>query len=92
MTSVRIENNLVNIQGPVTYDQIPEILNSTKAIAWNKPLRIDLKGVTDLDTSLLSLIFEWKRQAGANSQNIEIINNPPNLKILSKLYGVEAYL
>ena len=48
MTSVTIENNLVNIQGPVTYHQIPEILNSTKAIAWDKPLRIDLKEVTDL--------------------------------------------
>ena len=56
---------------------------------WSDSVQIDLSQVKHVDTSALSLIFEFKRNAKRNNQIVTINTPPKNLLKLAKLYGVE---
>ena len=49
---------------------------------------VDLAGVTEVDSSALSLLLEWRREAVRNGREIRYRNLPANLKSLAELYGV----
>ena len=49
---------------------------------------IDLAAVTEVDSSALSLLFEWRRAAQRNNSKISFRNLPESLKSLAALYGV----
>ncbi|MGE0559325.1 MAG: lipid asymmetry maintenance protein MlaB [Burkholderiales bacterium] len=49
---------------------------------------LDLSGVTEVDSSAVSLLFEWRRAALAAKRNIRYVNLPENLISLARLYGV----
>lgn len=49
---------------------------------------LDLSGVTEVDSSAVSLLFEWRRAALAANRRIHYVNLPDNLTSLAKLYGV----
>jgi phospholipid transport system transporter-binding protein len=53
---------------------------------------VDLAGVTEVDSSAVSLLLEWRRTAQAASRRVEFANIPPNLKSLADLYGVADLL
>jgi phospholipid transport system transporter-binding protein len=49
---------------------------------------LDLSAVTEVDSTALSLLFEWRRAALAANRRIRYINLPENLSSLATLYGV----
>lgn len=49
---------------------------------------LDLGAVTEVDSTALSLLFEWRRAALAANRNIRYVNLPENLTSLARLYGV----
>lgn len=49
---------------------------------------VDLSGVTEVDSTALSLLFEWRRAALAANRSIRYVNLPENLSSLARLYGV----
>ena len=49
---------------------------------------IDLAAVTEVDSSALSLLFEWRRAAQQNNSRVSFRNLPDSLKSLAELYGV----
>lgn len=51
-------------------------------------LTVDLAGLTDADTSALSLLFEWQREARARGFALKFCNLPENLRSLAEVYGV----
>jgi phospholipid transport system transporter-binding protein len=53
---------------------------------------VDLSAVTEVDSSALSLLLEWRREAGRNGRAIRYLNLPVNLKSLADLYGVTELL
>jgi phospholipid transport system transporter-binding protein len=53
---------------------------------------VDLSGVTEVDSSAVSLLLEWRRQAFAAKRRIVYVNLPSNLKSLADLYGVSDLL
>jgi phospholipid transport system transporter-binding protein len=53
---------------------------------------VDLSGVTEVDSSAVSLLLEWRRQAFAAKRRIVYVNLPSNLKSLADLYGVSELL
>jgi phospholipid transport system transporter-binding protein len=55
-------------------------------------LVMDLAGVKEVDSSALSLLFEWQRQAASSMTRIHYRNIPANLQSLAKLYGVTDLL
>jgi phospholipid transport system transporter-binding protein len=53
---------------------------------------IDLAAVTEVDSTALSLLFEWRRAALGAGRKIAFVNLPDNLKSLAALYGVSELL
>ncbi len=51
-------------------------------------MTLDLAGVTEVDSTALSLLFEWRRAALAANRHIRYVNLPENLTSLARLYGV----
>jgi len=49
---------------------------------------LDLSGVTEVDSTAVSLLFEWRRAALAANRTIRYVNLPANLTSLASLYGV----
>jgi phospholipid transport system transporter-binding protein len=54
----------------------------------NGELVIDLAAVTEVDSSALSLLFEWRRAAQRRQCRISFCNLPASLTSLAELYGV----
>lgn len=70
----------------MTVDQVNALLAESSALVM--PGEIDLGQVSEVDTTAVSLLFEWQRQAQAKRSTITFVNLPDNLVSLAKLYGV----
>lgn len=81
-----------NISGDVLIGAVPALLNTSKSLNIMPNTVIDFAGVTDIDTSTISLILEWKRRAQRENQTIQFTNLPANLNSLSALYGVNELI
>lgn len=53
---------------------------------------LDLAAVTEVDSTALSLLFEWRRAALGAGRKLVFVNLPDNLKSLAALYGVTELL
>ena len=51
-------------------------------------LVVDLAAVTEVDSSALSLMFEWQRAAQRRQCKLSFCNLPASLASLAELYGV----
>ncbi|MFZ8943226.1 MAG: STAS domain-containing protein [Methylophilaceae bacterium] len=85
-------DEILYLSGKLTYHNVSPLLEKIKNQTWASPIGIDFKSVEEIDTSLISVIFEFQREAKKNNSSCTLINIPDNLKVLAKLYGVEQYL
>jgi ABC-type transporter Mla MlaB component len=92
MNPIEFQNSNWIMKGDITLTQVPIIMKLTLDYEWENSVLIDLMKVREVDTSLLGLIFEWKRQAKKHKRNVSIKNIPANLESLAKLYGVEEFI
>lgn len=53
---------------------------------------VDLSGVTAVDSSALSVLMQWSRQARTHAWPLAFINIPENLRSLADLYDVAGML
>ncbi|QNM99033.1 STAS domain-containing protein [Chitinimonas koreensis] len=53
---------------------------------------LDLADVTDIDSTAVSLLLHWQRDARAAGRTLLLRNPPANLTSLASLYGVEDFL
>lgn len=81
-------DNRWNISGDIVIGAVPALLEASKALSITDNATVDFANVTDVDTSTISLIFEWKRRAQKENQAIKFVNLPANLTTLAQLYGV----
>ncbi len=51
-------------------------------------LTIDLNKVTEVDSTIISMLLEWLRATRKNIYPLQFINMPENLKSLIQLYDV----
>jgi phospholipid transport system transporter-binding protein len=80
------------VQGPVTADNVVSLL-AQGAERLNRPsMTVDLSGVTEVDSSALSLLLEWRRAAERSGRTIRYRNLPASLKSLAELYGITELL
>jgi phospholipid transport system transporter-binding protein len=49
---------------------------------------IDLAAVTEVDSTALSVLFEWRRAAQQKKTRVSFRNLPDSMKSLAALYGV----
>lgn len=81
-------DNHWNVSGDVVIGTVSSLLAVSKSLAFKTDTIIDFAQVTDIDTSTISLILEWKRRAQRENQTIKLANLPANLNSLTQLYGV----
>ena len=81
------EGGRLRVSGPVT------LANATALAAaveqhLTGDLVVDLAAVTEVDSSALSLLFEWQRVAKRRQCKVSFCNLPASLASLAELYGV----
>jgi len=81
-----------SIQGPITVDNVVALLAQGNGLFSAPQVTVDLAAVTEVDSSALSLLLEWRREAGRNRRAVRYLNLPANLKSLAQLYGVTELL
>ena len=84
------EGEVLRVEGPVTLDTVPGLLEEGAAHLTAGVRRIDLKGVTDVDSSAVALALEWQRRSVPHVLSFD--NAPEALRNLAQLYGVSGLL
>jgi len=76
------------VQGRVTIDNVVKLTQDGIALFDDHPLTIDLDKVTEVDSTIISMLLEWLRAARKNTYPVQFINMPESLKSLIQLYDV----
>ena len=76
------------LRGPVTLENVLALREDGLRLFSAHETVLDLAGVPEVDSTALSLLFEWRRAALAGGRSIRYVNLPDNLTSLAKLYGV----
>ena len=92
MEFTKTKNNTWLLSGNLTFENISKVIDKAKDFNWQHSVNLDLSGAENVDTSLLALIFYWKRLAKVNKKNVFIFAAPENLMKLAKLYGAEEFI
>lgn len=82
------EGDRIVLQGPVTIDFVVKLTRQGIALFENQSLTVDLEGVTDVDSTIISMLLEWQRAAQKTKRSLQFIHLPESLKSLIQLYGV----
>lgn len=80
------------LAGPVTLANVNGVLEDGNRQFTAPDVTLDLAGVTDVDSTAVSLLLEWRREAQRAKRSIRYVNYPENLKSLIQLYGVTELL
>jgi phospholipid transport system transporter-binding protein len=85
-------NEVLKLSGALSFESLPKVLAESEQFTARTDLPdrlvIDFAGITDIDSSAVALLLEWRRQALAKGKTLEFVNLPPNLLALATLYGV----
>jgi phospholipid transport system transporter-binding protein len=83
---------VLKLKGALSFESLPSVLAESAQFTARTDLPdrlvIDFSGITDIDSSAVALLLEWRRQALARGKKLEFVNLPPNLLALAGLYGV----
>ena len=82
------EGNRIVLQGPVTIDHAAELTRRGIALFDSQSLMVDLAGVTDVDSTIISMLLEWLRSAQKADRSLQFMHLSGNLRSLIQLYGV----
>ena len=88
LTQIAQIDNRWDISGDVVIGAVPALLEASKLLSIIDNTTVDFANVTDIDTSTISLILEWKRRAQKENTSLKFVNLPANLTTLTQLYGV----
>ena len=91
MTARRDGETLV-LEGPVTLTNVAGVLDDGYAQIRAGAVKVDLAGVTELDSSLLAMLLAWLREARQLGRPLEIAHLPEGLATLARVYGVVELL
>lgn len=80
------------LSGPVTLANVNTVLEDGNRAFKAPALTLDLAGVTEVDSTAVSVLLEWRRAALRDKRKIDYVNYPANLKSLIQLYGVAELL
>ena len=76
------------IEGPVTLAGVSALLAEGSRSFEGDPVVVDLSGVTEADSSAISLMLEWTRRMHASNRQIFFTNLGGSLVSIANLYGV----
>lgn len=80
------------MSGPLTLDTVKALYDHGLQADADGVLEIDMSAVEMVDSSAVSLMLNWLREARRNKVNLHFSHVPDNLLSLAHLYGVEELL
>jgi phospholipid transport system transporter-binding protein len=86
------EDGRLAVSGAVTIQDVAVVMEQGIALFDRKELAIDLGGVTEVDSSAVSLLLEWKREALRRGRHLLFANIPQKLWTLLRLYGISELM
>jgi phospholipid transport system transporter-binding protein len=89
---IACEGGRCTVQGPITVENVVSLLGEGNERFAAAQVTVDLAAVTEVDSSALSLLLEWRREAGRKGRAVHYLNLPANLKSLAQLYGVTEFV
>ena len=89
---IRRDGTTLTLSGPVTLENVAQVLQEGLQQIREGARTVDLGGVTELDSSLLAMLLTWLREAKQRSSEIAFANLPQGLETIARLYGVEGLL
>lgn len=89
---IRREADRLVLEGAVTLDSVPALLAQGLALIDRDEVRIDLAGVTNVDSSAVAMLLEWIRAARRAGRRVVYLNLGNSLESLVALYGVTDLL
>lgn len=90
--AVNVENNRLALSGPVVMQTMKSLHTDGLAQIAAGDVVVDMAGVTDADSSAVSLLMELRRAAQNHKRKLSVINLPDSVRSLAKLYGVTELL
>lgn len=83
---------VISMTGGLMLDSICRVEQEFAARLVEPKLVVDLAAVNEVDSTAISLLLGWRRQAIAAGRQLEFRRPPPSLLSLAALYGVEELL
>jgi phospholipid transport system transporter-binding protein len=89
---MRVQDGVAYPEGPITLlEAVSRRLDGEAALA-NGAQVMDLAGVTQVDSSALSVLLAWRRYALNRNSELQLRNLPDNILSLIDLYGVKELI
>ena len=85
---MKIDGDTLVLEGAVTMLTAPALAQAVERAGGSAPRRIDMRGVTELDSAGVALVLQIARSAPGAALPIE--GAPAALVKLVRLYGVDA--
>ena len=89
---IRRDGEAFRVEGPVTIANVEALLAEGLRLFEGQDIRVDLAGITEVDSSAVSLLLEWSRDAAHHGRRLTFLNLDSNLKSLATLYGVSTLI
>jgi phospholipid transport system transporter-binding protein len=89
---MRVEGERLCVSGPATLATATQLLEEARAPLAAGVSAVDLSEVTEVDSSLLAVLFAWMREVQARGGRLQLLRPPEELKSLARLYGVAELL
>ncbi len=84
--------NRMQVSGNLTMDTVSALFRERLKPEHGDSLEIDFSGLEKVDSSAVSLMLVWTREARRNRIDMRFVNVPDNVVSLAKLYGVADLL
>lgn len=85
---IQREGDRLHVSGSLTMGTIGTLFNDAMLPLESKVWTVDLAQVEVADSSAVSLLLGWMRNAQRHEAKLTFVNVPDNLRSLASLYGV----
>lgn len=86
----------LSLEGALSFETLPGVLAQSRAYSARTDLpdrlTIDFSAITEVDSSAVALLLEWRREAARRGKGLYFVNLPANLLALAELYGVTGLI
>lgn len=86
---IQRKGNTLIVQGAVTFHNVAALTQQGIALLDDdEHMQVDLQKITEVDSTIISMLFEWLRAARKINCHLKFTHQPESLQSLAQLYGV----
>ncbi len=89
-------SEVLALEGALSFETQPRVLEESREYSSHPDLpdrlTIDFSAITEVDSSAVALLLEWRREAARRGKGLYFVNLPANLLALAELYGVTGLI